>query len=225
MLCPSSRILAVVGHYGCGKTNLAVNLALDRRAAGRRVALADLDIVNPYFRSADFSAFLQQRGIEVFAPVYANTNLDIPALSGRLDGLIDDDCDLILDVGGDAAGAAVLGRYRAALQRTASCELLYAVNFYRPSASTPQQCVDILAEIQQASRMQATGIVNCSHLMEHTTPEGIAKTHPLAEQTADACHLPLCFTAALRPFVEPLRRLLPQSEIYATELYVKKLWE
>ena len=105
------RIIAVVGHYGSGKTNLAVNLAADLAASGRDVALADLDIVNPYFRSADFTAQMQAKGVEMIVPPYARSNLDIPALPARMDGAIDGGKTLVLDIGGDDAGAAALGRY------------------------------------------------------------------------------------------------------------------
>lgn len=219
------RITAVTGHYGCGKTNLAVNLALGRRAQGRRVALADLDLVNPYFRCADFAPLLQARGVELVAPVYANTNLDIPALTGRLDGLLDGDCDLILDVGGDDAGATALGRYSAALRAAEGFELLYAVNFYRPLTRTPAQCAALLAGIERAARLRATGLVNCSHLMDGTTPGTVAGTAALARETAAACGLPLRFTAVCRPLLDGVRALLPDDPLYPVDLYVKKPWE
>ncbi|MGE4548549.1 MAG: ParA family protein [Intestinibacillus sp.] len=221
----SRRITIVTGHYGCGKTNLAVNLALDRRAAGHRAALVDLDIVNPYFRSADFAALLQRQDVELVAPVYANTNLDIPALNGRLEGLLREDCDLILDVGGDAAGAAALGRYAAAIDAAGGYDLLYAVNFYRYLTRTPEECADILSEIERAARLKATGVVNCSHLMDGTTPQTVADTDARARAVAAACGLPLRFTAVLRPLADPIRQLLPDDEIYPIDLYVKKPWE
>ena len=220
-----SRITIVTGHYGCGKTNLAVNLALDRKAAGRRVALADLDIVNPYFRSADFAALLQGQGVELIAPVYANTNLDVPALTGRLEGLLQEDCDLILDIGGDAAGAAVLGRYSAVIRKAGGYDLLYAVNFYRYLTCTAEESAEILSEIERTARLQATGVVNCSHLMDSTTARTVADTDTRARAVAAACGLPLRFTAVLRPLAEPVRRLLPDGELYPIDLYVKKPWE
>lgn len=220
-----SRVTIVTGHYGCGKTNLAVNLALDRRAAGRRVALADLDIVNPYFRSTDFATLLQRQGVELVAPVYANTNLDIPALTGRLEGLLQEDCDLILDVGGDAAGAAALGRYSAAIRKAGGYDLLYAVNFYRYLTRTAEECAEILSDIERAARLRATGVVNCSHLMDSTTPQTVADTDTRARTVAAACGLPLRFTSVLYPLAEPLRQLLPDGEFYPIDLYVKKPWE
>lgn len=100
------KIYLITGHYGSGKTNFAVNLALSERKLGRTVTLVDLDIVNPYFRSADFASLLQEEGIGLVSPVYANTNLDIPALSGAVDAVFDNGGErVIIDVGGDDAGA------------------------------------------------------------------------------------------------------------------------
>ena len=131
MLTNLKRIVLVVGHYGSGKTNFSVNLAVDLKAAGRDVILVDLDIVNPYFRSADFGALLEERGIGLIAPVYARSNLDVPALDGRLDAVIESDKTLVIDVGGDDAGAAALGRYSAMIREAGGCDMLYVVNAYR----------------------------------------------------------------------------------------------
>ena len=105
MLEQLKRIVVVVGHYGSGKTNLAVNLALDYKKMGQNVTLVDLDIVNPYFRSADFAGLMEEQGIGMIAPVYAGSNLDIPALTAHLDVAIETERQLIIDVGGDDAGA------------------------------------------------------------------------------------------------------------------------
>ena len=108
MLEQLNRIVVVTGHYGSGKTNLSVNLAMSLRAAGEEVTLVDLDIVNPYFRSADFETLAEENGIRLIAPVYARSNLDIPALDGRLDAELDGGRRIVIDVGGDEEGAAAL---------------------------------------------------------------------------------------------------------------------
>ena len=113
-----NRITVITGHYGCGKTNLAANLALAFHKAGKRVALCDLDIVNPYFRSADFSGRFEALGIEMILPPFANSNVDVPTLTARVSAAINDpSIHLILDVGGDDAGAAALGRYSADIKK------------------------------------------------------------------------------------------------------------
>ncbi|MCI8648985.1 MAG: ParA family protein [Anaerotruncus sp.] len=225
MLERLKRIIVVVGHYGSGKTNLAVNLAIDYRNAGKEVVLADLDIVNPYFRSADFAELLKQQGIELVAPVYAGTNLDIPAVTARLDSLLDTDKQVIIDVGGDDAGAAALGRYSALIAQAGGCEMLYVLNGYRYLTRTAEQAEQILLEIQQASRLSVSGVVNNSNLAKATTVQDILNTIPFAQQTAEHIGVPLLFTAVSRPLVSETARCLPEDTIYPVDIYIKKPWE
>ena len=225
MLEQLKRILGIVGHYGSGKTNLAVNLAMDFRKAGKEVALADLDIVNPYFRSADFTGLLEENGIEMIAPPYARTNLDIPALTARLDAVLDTDRQIVIDVGGDDAGAAALGRYSAAIQEAGGCDMLYVVNGYRYLTRTAAEASSLLSEIQNASRLEATAVVNNSNLGELTTPQVIADKLLFAQETAAWYGLPLLFTAGPEEFSGDVRSRIPDSEVYPVRVYVKKPWE
>ena len=154
------NIIAVTGHYGSGKTNLAVNLAVDFAKEGERVTIIDLDIVNPYFRTADFSELFGSLGIKLVAPQFANTNLDIPSLGFDMAAVING-CDrLIIDVGGDDTGAVALGQYATVLGNF-GCELYYVVNRYRYLTRTPGEAVELLRDIEQVSRIRAKGIVNC----------------------------------------------------------------
>ena len=105
------KITIITGHYGSGKTNLAVNLALRLADAGEKVTIVDFDIVNPYFRTADFAKLFEERGVTLAASMYANTSLDIPAISFDMERMAYEDGYLIIDVGGDDAGAIGLGRY------------------------------------------------------------------------------------------------------------------
>ena len=219
------RIVAVVGHYGSGKTNLAVNLAVDLKARGREVVLVDLDIVNPYFRSADFQDQMKSRGIEMIVPLYARSNLDIPALTAQLDGAIDSDKTLVIDVGGDDAGAAALGRYSPAIGEAGGCDLLCVVNRYRYLTQTSQEVLEILTDIQQASRLRATGIVNNSNLAEETTAGDILESMAFADQVAKCCNIPLFCTAVKRQLLEAVQKQVNDRELYPVDIYVKKLWE
>lgn len=220
-----NRIVAVVGHYGSGKTNLAVNLALDMKAGGQDVTLVDLDIVNPYFRSADFRSLMETRGIGMIAPVYANSNLDIPALTGELDGALDTEKQLVLDVGGDDAGATALGRYSGAIAENGGCELIYVVNRYRYLTQNAADACEILDGIERTSRLKVTGIVNNSHLTDTTTAEQVAESIGYAKEIADIRGLPLLFTAVTRGLYEKTRALAPNEELYPVDIYVKKPWE
>lgn len=214
------RLLIVTGHYGCGKTNLAVNLARDFAAAGEGVLLFDLDIVNPYFRTADFAAPLADVGVEVVSPPFANTNLDIPALTGRLDAALDsrDPRRIILDVGGDDAGAMALGRYAAKLAARER-RFLYVVNRFRYLTRTPAEAVALLREIESASRMRADAVVNNSNLGTETTAADVAEGCAFAKETARLAGLPLDMTAVRRGLAADV------PDRYDVDVFVKTIWQ
>lgn len=210
------QILIVTGHYGCGKTSFAVSAALEKRRQGEAVTLIDLDIVNPYFRSADFRDELEREGIRVIAPAYAGSNLDLPVLSAAVDAAILDGGWVILDVGGDDAGAVALGRYADKLRQRPHA-LLYLLNSCRYLTDTPESCVCSLREIEQASRLRVHGLINNTNLGPETTAELVRASLPFAEQTAELAGLPLWGTAVMPSLQEslsdlqgviPLRRLV-----------------
>ena len=107
------RVILLTGDYGCGKTNLAVNLALLLAEKGK-VSVVDMDTVNPYFRTADFGEMFSKRGINAVFPQYANTNLDIPVLNFDLENIVSQSDFTIIDIGGSDAGAYPAGRYEVA---------------------------------------------------------------------------------------------------------------
>ena len=192
-----SDITVITGHYGAGKTNLAVNLALETARSGK-TTLFDLDIVNPYFRSADFTDTLRGSGVIVEAPAAANTNLDLPAISGRLEAALrTGEHSLILDVGGDDAGAVALGRF-APLIRQRGYRMWYVVNRFRYLTRTPQEAAELLREIEAASGLTATDVVNNSNLGPETTADDITEGYRFASEVSRLTGLPLLFTAVRR---------------------------
>lgn len=206
------KIIAVTGHYGSGKTNLAVNLAVDFAKEGERVTIIDLDIVNPYFRTADFSELFGLLGIKLVAPQFANTNLDIPSLGFDMAAVING-CDrLIIDVGGDDTGAVALGQYATVLGNF-GCELYYVVNRYRYLTRTPGEAVELLRDIEQVSRIRAKGIVNCSNLGSQTTADDVKVTADYALKCASEAGVPLALTA--RGAQSGRRRSLPGGRLRA----------
>ncbi|HAN44833.1 MAG TPA: cobalamin biosynthesis protein CobQ [Ruminococcaceae bacterium] len=224
MLDKLNRLTIVTGHYGSGKTNLSVNLALDIKAKGNDVVLVDLDIVNPYFRSADFVELMQKHDIQTINPIYANTNLDLPALSPQISAALDTDKHIIIDVGGDDAGAAALGRYAQQIKALDGHNMLYVVNCFRYLTRDAVDAVKILREIEAVSRLEATYIVNNSNLAGATSLADVSDSMAYAKKVCDIANLPLLFTSAKTDIgIELLRQ--KAEKIYPVEIYVKKLWE
>ena len=192
---PSHRILIVCGHYGVGKTNFSLNLARDRAQLGRKVTIVDLDIVNPYFRSSDYLAEMDSFGVNVVAPVLANTSLDTPSLSASVQAVLeqaacDEETFVIVDVGGDDVGATALGRFRPAIE-AAGYDFVYVVNAYRNMTSTPEEAYEILQEIEARCLLKATALVANSHLKQLTTAQTVLNALPFARACATLCQLPL----------------------------------
>ena len=204
------RVALLAGHYGSGKTNIAVNLAMLLRQQTERVAIADLDIVNPYFRTKDSQYDLEQAGIRFICSEYANSNVDIPALPQTLYAITDDrELSCILDVGGDDRGALALGRLAPGLLEENDFEMLFVVNFYRPLTSTADDALEVLREIEIAGHLPFTGVVNNSNLGDETTPDVVLRTAERTGELCEKCGLPLRLTTVNRPLVPALRDKIP----------------
>ena len=207
-------ITVLVGHAGVGKTNLALNLVLAQARAGLSVTLADLDLVNPYFRSSDYNGALEAAGVRLIAPLFARTALDTPSMGGELDGAIAavgasparttdgvagastaQAPRLVIDVGGDDLGATALGRYARALQ-AAGARLLYVVSAFRTLTSAPQEAIEVLRAIEGHAHLRAGGVVNCSNLADQTSAADIEQGRTFARAVAELAGLPLVATIA-----------------------------
>ncbi len=218
-----NRIHIICGHYGCGKTNLALNLALSLRGRGETVTVADLDIVNPYFRTADYKEVLEKQGIRVICPHSAGTTIDAPQINAEIFSIFDrPEGHVVIDVGGDDAGAAALGRFARQIEAAGGCEMLYVVNHYRKLVETPEEAVSLLREVEAASRLRATGLVNNSHLSSLTTPDDILASLPYANQAAREAGLPLVMTTAPRALFEELEGKV--ANLYPVDLLVQPPW-
>lgn len=215
------KITIITGHYGSGKTNLAVNLALHLADAGEKVTVVDFDIVNPYFRTADFATLFAAHGITLAASMYANTSLDIPAISFDMERLAYEPGYLIVDVGGDDAGAIGLGRYAEGFSAYVpdQLDLWYVVNRYRYLTEAPQEALELMYEIEAVSRMRHTGIVNNSNLGKETTAETIRNTLPYAQEIAAQAKLPLAYHTYRRDLAVDVAQGLP------VDVFVKPVWE
>lgn len=196
MINDFKRITVFAGHYGSGKTNIAVNYAaLIREKTGRGVSLADLDIVNPYYRAKDSTERLEKLGIRMISSPYANSNVDLPALPSEAYAIIDDkESYAVCDVGGDDRGAYALGRYRDGIMKS-DYEMLMVVNMYRPLTRTLEDVLEMKEEIERAAGIPFTGIVNNSNIGPLTTPEDVVRSFAFIEEIEKATNLHLRFTA------------------------------
>ena len=225
------EIYIFTGHYGSGKTELAVNFAeyLKRLHPDREVAIADMDIVNPFFRTADAAEALRKKGIRVELPLYAQSNVDVPALTPQMGYLIENkEIDLVLDIGGDDVGAKAVGRYSEEIV-TRGYNLLFVVNKYRPFTGTLPAAMKIFQEIEGSAAIKITGLVNNTHLLEYTTGDTLKEGVPLLRELEKATGVPFVFHAAFQEVIAKLpkaeRVLLDGLPIIPMEEHISLLWD
>ncbi len=210
------RITLLCGHYGSGKTNVAVNMALALKKQRDRVAIADLDIVNPYFRTKDSSGEFEDNGIRLICSEFANSNVDIPALPQDMYAITDDkDLSVIIDVGGDDRGALALGRLASKIVEENDYEMLMVINCYRPLTRDAISTIEVMREIEYAGHIKFTGIINNSNLGEITTPEDVLSSVSYANEVSEMSNLPLVYTTVneniYNDLCDKIEDLLPLS--------------
>lgn len=192
------RVTLFAGHYGSGKTNIAVNYALWLKSVGKEVVIADLDIVNPYFRTKDSTKELEEAGITLISPEFANSNIDLPALPSSVYGVVQNKSRYaILDIGGDDRGAYALGRYRPYILEENDYEMVYVANFARPLTPDAQSMLEVMAEIEAACGIKFTAIVNNTNLAGDTTADYISESLSKAEELSRLTGLPILFTSVM----------------------------
>ena len=216
------RRTIVTGHYGTGKTEFSVNLALALAGEGQRVMLADLDVVNPYFRSRERRPLLEEAGVRLIATSQACTDADVPSLPAELLALLENRTYRgVLDVGGDPSGARVLARWRPKILQE-DFQVVYVVNANRPEVRTAGTAARYLRDIEEVTGLPCTGLVNNTHLCGETTPEEIRKGAALAEEVSGLTGIPVICHAAERRFAEEL----PDLPLFLIdEIRMKKPWE
>lgn len=217
------RVNIFAGHYGSGKTNIAVNYALGIKKEGKKVSIADLDIVNPYFRTKDSSEILAQNDIRLISSEYANTNVDTPALPSEIYSIFEDESTYgVVDVGGDDRGALALGRYVPMLLKENDYEMFFVINKYRYLSSTPEATVEIMREIESSAGINFTGIINNSNLGEETTAETVLAALPYAEEVARLTNLEIKMTTVKAVLFDELSDKI--KNLQPIDLYVRQSW-
>ena len=199
------RITLLCGHYGSGKTNVAVNMALNQKKHFERVTVADLDIVNPYFRTKDSREDFDKAGIRLICSEYANSNVDIPALPADMYAITDDKgMQVIIDVGGDDRGALALGRIAPAIQEEQDYEMLMVINKFRPLTPDAEATMEVMREIETACGMKFTGLVNNSNLGVETTAADVLNSLEYANAVSEMSGLPVRLTTVKQELFEEL---------------------
>ena len=199
------RLTLFAGHYGSGKTNIAVNYALCLANEGKPVCIADLDIVNPYFRTADSKRELEKAGVTLISPQFANTNVDLPALPAEAYRLVEDKSIYgIMDIGGDDRGAYALGRYVPFMKEENNYRMAFVANCYRPLTRTPEEALEVMREIEAACKLEFTCIVNNSNLGTETTAQTVEDSFDYMQKLSQLSGLPLWLTTARADVAEKL---------------------
>ena len=205
------RLTLIAGHYGSGKTNIAVNLSYDLKNKGfGRVAIADLDIVNPYFRTKDSIAELQEKGVELICSPYAGSNVAVPAIPQEMYALTDDKTiSAIIDIGGDDRGALALGRYVPAIVSEDNYSFYIVINCYRPLTADVPSTMEVMLEIERAAGIQFTGIINNSNIGADTRKEHVLNSLEYANEFAKHSGLPLVMTTVEASLFDELKNEIP----------------
>ena len=215
------RLTLFAGHYGSGKTNIAVNFALHLAKENKKVCIADLDIVNPYFRTADSARELEDAGVHLVRPMFANTNVDLPALPAEAYRLVTDreTCG-IMDIGGDDRGAYALGRYVPAILEENNYRMAFVANCYRPLTRTPEDALEVMREIEAACGLRFTCIINNSNLGTETTAQTILDSIPYIQALSKLSGLPIWLHTATMEVAKELEdKLSPVLPLRLQEKY------
>jgi len=206
----NKRLTLFAGHYGSGKTNIAVNYALRLAQEGKRVCIADLDIVNPYFRTADSAKELSDAGVTLIAPQFANTNVDLPALPSEAYRLIADrTIHGIMDIGGDDRGAYALGRYAPSILEENSYRMVYVANGCRPLTATPEDALEVMREIEAACSIKFTHLINNTNLGNETTLDIVMDSVDFINKLSSLTGLPVWYHAVKADIAAEVRKHLP----------------
>lgn len=214
------NLSVLAGHYGSGKTQLAVNMAISAKKTRDKVVLCDIDIVNPYFRSIDCQKVLLEAGVRLISSAYAGGNAEMPGLPPEAAVIFDTEGYAVVDVGGDERGALVLGRYAERMRDTA--EMLLVVNRYRPLTRRTDELLEVCREIERASRLRFTGLVNNSNLGEETTAGDVLEALPYAKEIAERLSLPIRYTTVKSDLTVALGNHIP--DLYPITIFHKPEW-
>ncbi|MEC1522677.1 hypothetical protein P9D43_11695 [Neobacillus niacini] len=221
----NKRITILTGHFGSGKTEIAINLALNEKKIHNKIAINDLDIINPYFRSRDVSDIFEQLDIELIAPANRLQTSDLPIVSGEIYRVLHDQrYRVIIDAGGDKDGAMALGQYYHEWKELKP-ELIFVLNANRPYVSTFEGARDTIEQIEQAARLQVTGMINNTNIGFETSMEDIHKGYEFSSRLSDLLSIPLLYTSISVDIEKEASYFAKRHRVMFIKRYMKLPWE
>lgn len=223
-MLPIKRISLFLGHYGSGKTNVAVNWSIYLEKSGFKTAIYDLDVVNPYFRTLDGKGMLTDAGVRLVASTYANSNVEVPAIPADNYAIVDKkDEHAVVDVGGDDRGAFALGRYSRAIMEEDDYEAYLVINKYRFLTRDPKDVAEYLKEIELAAGVKITALVNNSNLGRETTAKTVLDSADYASECEKSTNLKVAWTAVRKDLIKDLEKKIPN--LFPIEMIKYGEWE
>ena len=226
----------IIGHFGSGKSEFSLNIAFNEAAKGKKITLVDLDIVNPYFRTAERHEEIEKAGIRLLMPSFVTSGVEIPALPAEIYSAFNDDSDLVIfDVGGDAAGAVALGQYYRFFSRIEkeNLEVTYVFNARRPLSLDLESNLGIIQSIEIASRIGIDNIINNTNLSQETTVRDLIDGYELAKQISDKTKLPVRNTISTEKILDEFKAYAETNgldkayigEYYPIVRYMHRDWD
>jgi hypothetical protein len=218
------RLVIITGHYGSGKTEFAINYAVKIKERQENVSIADLDIVNPYFRTREKKELLEDKGINVVQSSINNTTLELPALSPGIMGIIQNESMYsILDVGGDPVGAKVLSRFSDLIKKN-EYDLFYVINGNRPETKTKIDAINYLRAIEKSSSLKVTGLINNTHLLKDTTVSDVEYGHQLVKEISWKINIPIRYEAVMLSIADKILNKDIIEKLFPINLYMREEW-
>lgn len=225
MVADDRRIRIITGHYGSGKTEFAVNYVKKlRESVDGRVAIADLDIVNVYFRSREKKEELEEKGIQVIASNLDTAVADVPAVSGAMAmPVINKEYQYVVDLGGNDVGTLVLGRIKPLLDH-AEADFFMVVNAYRPNTSTPEGIIEQMENLEYAAGLKVTGFINNTNLVRETTAECLLHGDEVLKEVTKRTGVPVKYVSYVK---DVMTEEIPEGlsgELFPMEFNMRKTW-